>query len=66
MSPHLMAYSPDHDGICEVERGVTFHEAANEANPAFAHYRLTWENALGCRHFVRYDLLMEVECLDSP
>jgi hypothetical protein len=58
VNPHQIAYSEDHDGICAVERSVTFHEAANEANPAFAHYRLSWEDARGCRHFVRYDVTL--------
>jgi hypothetical protein len=58
---HLTAYSPEHDGVCEVERHVTFYEAVSEGNPAFARYRLTWTDALGCRHFVRYDLELQTE-----
>jgi hypothetical protein len=66
VNPHLIAYSEEHDGICDLKRSVTFHEAANEANPAFAHYRLAWEDALGCRHFVRYDLELQMEAPPSP
>jgi hypothetical protein len=49
-----------------VERSVTFHEAANEANPAFAHYRLSWEDARGCRYFVRYDIELTEEAGKAP
>jgi hypothetical protein len=58
VNPHLIAYSVDHDGPCEVGRSVTFHEAAGEAHPAFTRYKLTWTDAIGCRHIVRYDLVL--------
>lgn len=61
---HLTAYSVEHDGECEVERSVTFHEAVGEGQPAFARYRLSWTDALGCRHFVRYDLEIGAEASD--
>jgi hypothetical protein len=59
--PERIAYSPEHDGYCDVERVATFHEAAGEACPAFTRYRLSWTDALGCRHLVRYDLELQSE-----
>jgi hypothetical protein len=66
MSPHQIAYSIEHDGPCEVEHEVTFHEATGETRPAFTRYRLSWTDALGCRHFVRYDLLDAAERIATP
>lgn len=71
-----IAYSPEHDSLlsckqvegnapsvgetCAVVRNITFYEAVGEAQPAFARYRLSWTDALGCRHLVRYDL--DLQC----
>jgi len=66
MSPHLIAFSQEHDGVCDFERRVVFHEAENEANPAFVRYRVSWTDALGCSHFVRYDLAFEGDCSAEP
>lgn len=57
--PALIAYSPEHDGRHEVERQTTFHDGTNEANPPFIRHRVSWRDDVGCRHWVRYDLLVE-------
>jgi len=67
MSPHQIAYSEEHDGICAVERRVTFHDAASEAQPAFTRYRLQWTDANGCRHSARYDVeLIDDDANEAP